>query len=119
MPTWFVLLALVQQEHRAQTELAAAVGIQGPTLTHHLNGMEAEGLLTRTRDPENRRVHQVTLTQAGRTKFEQMKTAAVKFDKELRAGFSAQEIETLRDMLWRMEINVGSDGIDPFPPCAE
>jgi MarR family transcriptional regulator, transcriptional regulator for hemolysin len=55
--------------HGAQRELAAAVGIEGPTLTHHLNRMEASGLVTRRRDPANRRVHRVELTEAGEATF--------------------------------------------------
>ena len=64
-PMWLVLLSLKAQPTANQRELAAAVGIQDATLTHHLNGMEADGLLTRRRDPANRRVHLVELTATG------------------------------------------------------
>ena len=40
--------------------------LSGPTLTHHLDRMEADGLLTRTRDTGDRRVVHVDLTPAGR-----------------------------------------------------
>ena len=49
-PMWLVLLSLKSRPTANQRELAAAVGIQDATLTHHLNGMEAEGLLTRRRE---------------------------------------------------------------------
>src|SRR5690349_24132323 len=61
-PTWLVLLSLKARPTANQRELAAAVGIQGATLTHHLDGMEDAGLVTRRRDPANRRVHLVELT---------------------------------------------------------
>ena len=41
---WLVLVSLKRQRHGAQRELADAVGIEGPTLTHHLNRMETAGL---------------------------------------------------------------------------
>ena len=41
LPDWLVLVSLEGQAHGAQRELADAVGIEGPTLTHHLNRMEA------------------------------------------------------------------------------
>ena len=41
------------------------LGIQGATLTHHLNTLKDAGLLTRRRDPNNRRVHLVELTTDG------------------------------------------------------
>ena len=64
-PVWQILLSLQGRRHRAQRELAEAVGIEGPTLTHHLNRLELAGLVVRMRDPQNRRVHLVDLTPAG------------------------------------------------------
>src|SRR5256885_15162726 len=54
-PEWLTLLAIKTRARVSQRELASAVGIQGATLTHHLHAMEAAGLVTRARDPENRR----------------------------------------------------------------
>src|SRR6185437_12511572 len=65
LPAWLVLISLKRSPRASQRELAEAVGIQEATLTHHLNAMEASGLLTRRRDPGNRRVHVVELTVAG------------------------------------------------------
>src|SRR5215210_3969834 len=64
-PVWLILLALKQQAWRTQQDLAAAVGIEGPTLTHHLDGLEADGLIARERDPADRRAMRVELTEAG------------------------------------------------------
>ena len=54
-PGWLILLALKQQRWRTQQDLAAAVGIEGPTLTHHLDALEKAGLIERSRDPDDRR----------------------------------------------------------------
>src|SRR4051795_10621963 len=64
-PEWLVVLAVRTGGAASQRELADAVGIQGATLTHHLHGMEAAGLLTRRRDPDNRRGQFVQLTTPG------------------------------------------------------
>ena len=64
-PVWLVLISLKTRQLASQRELADAVGIREATLTHHLNAMDASGLITRRRDPENRRVHLVELTPAG------------------------------------------------------
>jgi len=104
LPMWQVLVSLKAKEHGAQRTLAEAVGIEGPTLTHHLNRMEAEGLLTRTRDPENRRVHRVELTDAGEAAFHRMRSAAFAFDAQLRNAVSDRELDALRRTLaklWR------------------
>lgn len=107
-PMWLVLLSLKSRPTANQRELAAAVGIQDATLTHHLNGMEADGLLTRRRDPANRRVHLVELTEAGDAAFRRLRTVAQHYDTRLRTGFSDTELDTLRGLLGRLRDNVTS-----------
>ena len=107
LPTWLVLLS-VTGEHRSQRSIAAQVGVEGPTLTHHLNRMEADGLVTRERDPQNRRVHQVALTDNGRTVFHELLGAVVSFDERLRAGFTDDEVTTLRVLLHRLAANAAT-----------
>ena len=113
LPTWLILVSLKGQRHGAQRELAEAVGVEGPTLTHHLNRMEAAGLVTRTRDPENRRVHRVELTEAGEAAFDGLLATVVAFDRRLRAGFSDDEIATLGALLGRLRANVTGEEITP------
>jgi MarR family transcriptional regulator for hemolysin len=106
LPVWLVLLNLMTREVANQRELAEAVGIQGATLTHHLNGMESAGLLTRRRDPANRRVHVVELTEAGKELFHRLRDAAVEHDQRIRDGFSDDDIARLTELLLRMRGNV-------------
>jgi MarR family transcriptional regulator for hemolysin len=106
-PTWLVLLSLTSASHRTQAELAAAVGVRQPTLTHHLDGMERAGLVTRTRDPDNRRVQQVSLTEAGEGLFRRLRVAAAVFDRQLRAGVPDTEVAELRRVLARLADNAG------------
>lgn len=106
LPVWLVLLNLTTRRTANQRELAEAVGIQGATLTHHLNGMESAGLLTRRRDPANRRVHLVELTAAGTALFHRLRDAAVAHDERIRAGFDDADLARLADLLLRMRGNV-------------
>lgn len=107
LPMWLILKALMQGGHGTQAELAAAVGVQGPTLTHHLNGMEKDGLLIRSPLPDNRRVHQVALTEAGRALFFKLRQAAMAYDARLRDGIDEADLEVFRAVLQRMTANVG------------
>jgi MarR family transcriptional regulator for hemolysin len=108
MPVWLVLLNLKMRGQMAnQRELAAAVGIREATLTHHLNAMESDGLLTRRRDPGNRRVHVVELTEAGEAAFARLRDAALAFDRRLRRGIGAAELAGFEDVLNRLAGNVG------------
>jgi MarR family transcriptional regulator for hemolysin len=106
LPAWLVLLALKQQPHRTQQDIARAIGIGGPTLTHHLDGMEASGLVVRSRDGEDRRAVRVELTAAGDETFQRLRAAAMTFDERLRAGLSADELERARELLARLRENV-------------
>ncbi|HEY6423299.1 MAG TPA: MarR family winged helix-turn-helix transcriptional regulator [Pseudonocardiaceae bacterium] len=106
LPIWLILISLKTQQLGNQRELAEAIGIQGATLTHHLNAMEANGLLTRRRHPDNRRIHVVELTDEGESMFHRLRTAAVAFDQRLRAGLSDDDLATLEHLLNHLHNNV-------------
>ena len=110
LPVWLVLISLKSQRLANQRELAEAVGIREATLTHHLNAMDAQGLITRRRDPANRRVHVVELTEKGEAAFHRMRGAAVAFDRRLRSGISEEDVANLEDLLSRLERNVTGNG---------
>ncbi|HEX8205008.1 MAG TPA: MarR family transcriptional regulator [Solirubrobacteraceae bacterium] len=105
-PVWLILLALKQRERRTQQDLAAAVGIVGPTLTHHLERLERDGLIARERDSGDRRVVRVELTAAGDELFTRLRRAAMSFDRRLRDGLSEDELTHLRAGLERLRSNV-------------
>jgi MarR family transcriptional regulator, transcriptional regulator for hemolysin len=105
-PTWLILLAVKSGRWGTQREIADAVGIEGATLTHHLNGLERAGLLTRTRDPDNRRVHRVALTEEGDAAFHRLRQAATAFDERLRSGLDDGDLTQLRGLLDRLRANV-------------
>jgi MarR family transcriptional regulator for hemolysin len=106
LPIWLVLVSVKAQRPGMQRELAEAVGIEGPTLTHHLNRMEAAGLLTRRRDPDNRRVHRVELTEAGEAMFHRLRQSVATFDRRLRTGLDDDQITVISELLGRLRANV-------------
>jgi MarR family transcriptional regulator for hemolysin len=109
LPVWLVLLNLKIRRPANQRELAEAVGVREATLTHHLNSMDSEGLITRRRDTTNRRIHVVELTDAGEETFLRLRTAAVAFDRRLRAGINNDELSSLENVLVRLVRNVAAN----------
>ncbi|NUP03320.1 MAG: winged helix-turn-helix transcriptional regulator [Nonomuraea sp.] len=101
-PVWQVLISLKSRKLGNQRELAEAMGIQGATLTHHLNAMERGGLLTRRRDPDNRRVHVVELTEEGERLFHRLREVVTAFDRRLRTGLGEDELATFERVLGRL-----------------
>src|SRR5439155_12904232 len=106
LPVWLVLISLKSRPLASQRELAAVVGIQGATLTHHLDTMESAGLITRRRAPADRRLHLVELTPAGDALFLRLRDAATAFDRRLRAGLSEGDVSRLEALLTRLRDNV-------------
>jgi MarR family transcriptional regulator for hemolysin len=107
--TWRVLLALESAERRTQGELAEAIGVRQPTLTHHLHGLERAGLVTRERDPGDRRVQVVSVTESGRQLFLRLRRTAAAFDGRLRAGLDDGEVARLRELLGTVAENALPD----------
>ena len=108
-PTWQVLSALHAGPHRTQRDLAHAVGVRQPTLTHHLDALERAGLVVRERGEDNRRLQRVTATQAGEQLFLRLRRAAAAFDGRLRAGLSDAEVAELRRLLGQLTENAHPD----------
>jgi MarR family transcriptional regulator, transcriptional regulator for hemolysin len=109
LPVWLVLISLKRGQLASQRELADAVGVQGATLSHHLNAMEAAGLVTRRRDPRNRRLHVVELTPDGDALFSRLREVAFGFDQRLRAGLTDQDIDRFEALLTTLRQNVSED----------
>ena len=108
-PVWQVLRALTSGDHRTQADLAGAIGVRQPTLTHHLDGMERAGLVHRERADTNRRAQHVTVTESGRQLFLRLRRAAASFDGRLRAGLADADVAELRRLLDQLAENALPD----------
>jgi MarR family transcriptional regulator for hemolysin len=106
VPVWLILSSLKSDERRSQLDLARAVGIEGPTLTRHLDGLEESGIVERVRDAADRRAMRVELTPEGERLFQTLRQAVIAFNRDLTAGVSETELERLRKTLVRLDQNV-------------
>jgi MarR family transcriptional regulator for hemolysin len=116
LPSWLILLNLKIRRPATQRELAEAVGIREATLTHHLNGLEERGLITRTREAGNRRVQLVALTADGEAAFLRLRDAAIAFDARLRSGLDDSDLAQAEGLLGRLAANAG--GAEATAPWA-
>jgi len=106
IPTWLILSALEADERRTQLELARAVGIEGPTLTRHLDGLEEDGLVRRLRGGTDRRAVRVEVTAEGERLFHTLLEAVIAFNRDLTGGVDESELARMRTTLARLELNV-------------
>jgi MarR family transcriptional regulator, transcriptional regulator for hemolysin len=106
---WQVLLLVRSQEWGTQSMMAEAMGVSGPTLTHHLNALEEQGLVRRWREAANRRVQHVELTDEGSALFDRLRRVALRHDKRLRTHLSDEEITVLAGLLDKLQAGVEAD----------
>jgi len=85
-----ILTTLERQGACTHGELAVAERVRPPTITAAVDRLEAQGLVTRTRDTTDRRVARVTLTPAGRTLLTEARRARTAYlEQRLRALLAA------------------------------
>jgi len=106
VPVWLILSSLKGERWRTQQDLARAVGIEGPTLTRHVDALERDGLVTRHRDTGDRRAVRVELTAAGEALHAELLRAVIAFNRRLRRGLAEDDVARLRELLDRLESNV-------------
>jgi MarR family transcriptional regulator for hemolysin len=99
---WQVLLLVRTQQWDTQSKMAETMGLTRATLTHHLNGLERQGLVRRWREDSNRRVQHVALTDAGEEVFTRLRDVAVRHDERLRSQLSDKQVTLLGDLLDRL-----------------
>ena len=106
VPVWLILSSLKGERWRTQQDLARAVGIEGPTLTRHVDALERDGLVTRQRDTGDRRAVRVELTAAGEALHADLLRAVIAFNRRLRRGLAEDDVAQLHELLDRLASNV-------------
>src|SRR6478736_5268525 len=106
LPAWLILTTLRGDAHASQHELARAIGIEGPTLTRHLDQLEAAGLVRRVPHPDDRRAVRVVPTEAGLELHGRLLVVVIAFNRRLTAGLSQDDLDALRRTLDVLEANV-------------
>jgi MarR family transcriptional regulator for hemolysin len=106
--TWTVLAMLESGGPVVQRVLAASLGIEGPTLTRHLDRLEELGLIRRNRAGTDRRYALVALTASGRALCHELDAIARAANDQLLDGFSEEETVRLKSMLVRLTRNADS-----------
>lgn len=97
-----VLAVLGEEKPLAQVEMGERLGIDRNTMTLLLDDLEARGLVTRRRDPRDRRAHLVSLTDAGRDVLARSTALARRTNEEVFAPLSPDERAQLHALLSRL-----------------
>ncbi|HYG41918.1 MAG TPA: MarR family winged helix-turn-helix transcriptional regulator [Bordetella sp.] len=105
LPRWRILLTLHDCGQCSQKTLAERCRLDPASLTRLLQAMQQQGWITRSVDPNDNRVTNVTLTAAGQTVVNQALPRRAAFFEESLQGLSSQDIQTLNNVLSVLERN--------------
>lgn len=101
-----LLTLLYHADEISQSDLQKKVNIDSAAVSRHLKQLEAKGMVSRRRKPEDNRITLVRLTDQGRKRIESSKKEKERFMKEMLANVSAEERRVLIDVLGRMRNNI-------------
>ena len=113
-PRHLGVLFEVQACPTSQQALIETIGVDPSKLVGLLNDLEAEGLIVRKRDPEDRRRHIVEVSAKGSARLEEAKKTAAEVETELLAGLDEAQVEQLLMLLAQV---ADSSGI--FEGCVD
>jgi MarR family transcriptional regulator for hemolysin len=104
---WLVLLHLARFDTPpTQRELAQSVGVEGPTLARLLDGLEAQGLVSRQAVADDRRAKQITLSAKAQPLIEQIEAISTQLRHELFAGIDPVELQRCQQVQERILANL-------------
>jgi DNA-binding MarR family transcriptional regulator len=76
-------------------------------MTRMLDRLEAKGLVRRTRSPDDRRLVNLELTQAGKAAYPRLRQISMQVLNRSLRDFTQEEAKTLQNLLQRVANNVG------------
>ncbi|MBO9576843.1 MAG: MarR family transcriptional regulator [Sphingobium sp.] len=101
------------REPSAQIAIAKRIGIEGPTLTRMLDALEAEGLVVRRADPNDRRTKLIELTPDGKRALDEIMRVAHNFRKSILEDLNDAELDAVNKVTDKL-LSTLSEGYDVF-----
>ena len=102
-----MLSALWQEDGVTHSALAGQLNKSPATITKTVKRMEKAGFVERKPDPRDERLSRVYLTTAGRDVQAAVEQVWQDFEQQAFAGFTQEEMATLRGLLQRVCHNIG------------
>jgi DNA-binding MarR family transcriptional regulator len=94
-----ILRAIAAEPGRSQQALSAQLGVLPSRVVVYVDDLEERGFVERRRNPDDRRLHALHLTPAGKRLLRKVSELARKHEAQLAAGLTAGQRETLRELL--------------------
>ena len=103
---WIILSRLERQPNMSQSELSTLTEVTPITVARLVDRLEAQGLVERCSDPDDRRIWRLRLTPAAEPMLAEIKQFRVKLYRLMTEGIDPSALEALATGLQRMKENV-------------
>ena len=90
------------------------MAIEESTVTATIDRMERDGLISRMRNPDNRRRNRLRLTERGRELMSALLPEAMQVVKTATHGMSEMEIGFLTSLLGKVQVNLADERARPL-----
>jgi len=111
IPEWRLVAIIAETEGATQQALGLATRMDKVTVSRAAATLVERGLVERRPNATDQRSHLLSLTDAGRTLYENVAPKALELEAQVFAGFTKAEIASFRAMLDRLETSAA-----PFDP---
>jgi DNA-binding MarR family transcriptional regulator len=94
-----ILRAIADEPGRSQQALSGQLGLLPSRVVAYVDELEDRGYVERRRNPDDRRLHALYLTAAGKKVITKIGELARQHERLMTAGLDAEQRETLRELL--------------------
>lgn len=105
-----VMDALAEEPGLSQRDIGERLSIEGPSITRHLDHLEAEEYVLRQRDRTDRRITRCYLTEAGRHHYNELCPLVAQIEAEAFAQTSPDELLTFAQVLHHLRDSAADVG---------
>ncbi|WBB67112.1 MarR family transcriptional regulator [Micromonospora sp. WMMD812] len=103
---YVILRHLAEAGPQNVSALAARLNLDGSTVTRQVSAMQRDGLITREPDPRDGRGMVISPTPSGLQRMAAVQAARTRLYGDILAGWSAEDRETLAEMLQRLNQSI-------------
>jgi len=100
---WRLIALLAVEDNITANQMCQAIGLDKSAVSRSLQALEAAGTITGQTDSSDARRYTVSLTEQGRALHDRVLKVALERERRLLSDFTPEEVDTLVNLLGRMQ----------------
>ncbi len=103
-----IMMMLRARETCPQNDIVKAVMKEKATVTRLINSMEKKGLVSKRKNPDDKRNNLISLTQKGKALMDDLQPLLENFNKQVRTGLPEEDIQYFDRIIRKVQQNIFS-----------